>query len=102
MGGAMPTRISTCGSPRPPMSVRTISRLSCNSIRWVSVQVAMPAIVHSSSTVDRASPQRKTSVRVSSAVDSTRTFDQSTRDVHAAVHMAAGGEIPRHVDPLLF
>ena len=32
MGGAMPTRISTCGSPRPPMSVRTISRLSRNSI----------------------------------------------------------------------
>ena len=54
--GARPTRTSTWGSARRPVSVRIISRLACSSIMWVSVQVAKPAAVHSSSTRERTSP----------------------------------------------
>ena len=46
-------------------------RLDHSSVRWVSVHVAIPANVHSNSTADNASPQRKASSRVSSSVDRT-------------------------------
>jgi integrase len=73
----MPTRIKTCGSPRWLMRPPTMSRLSLDSMRWVNVHVAMPAMVHSMRTVDSTSPHLNTSARVSSGVDSTRIFDQS-------------------------
>ena len=43
----------------------------------MGVQVAMPAMVHSSSTVDITSPQRTASPPVLSSVESTRTFERS-------------------------
>ena len=52
-------------------------RLDHSSVRWVSVHVAIPANVHSNSTADNASPQRKASSRVSSSVDRTSTLDWS-------------------------
>lgn len=77
-GGAIPTRIKACGSPRCLVRPRTMSRLSLDSIRWVNVQVAMPAMVHSSRMVDSTSPHLSASARVSLGVDSTRTFDRSS------------------------
>ena len=46
-----------------PISVATISRLAGTSVMWVSVHVASPAMVASSSTADSISPHRSTTVR---------------------------------------
>ena len=62
MAGARPTRISTCGMASCPISAATISRLAGTSVMCVSVHVASPAMVASSSTADSISPQRSTSV----------------------------------------
>ena len=43
-----------------PINPATISRLAGISVIWVSVQVARPAIVASSSTAESISPQRST------------------------------------------
>jgi hypothetical protein len=45
---------------------------------WVSVQVASPTIVASSSTADSTSPQRSTLSCVSSYVDKTKTLERSS------------------------
>ena len=66
ISGARPTRMSTCGSARRPVSRRTISRLACSSIMCVKVQVAKPAAVHSKSTRESASPHRSVLSRLSS------------------------------------
>ena len=71
--GVVRTRIKSCGRPRCRVSWRMTIRLGVISVRWVSVHVAMPATVHSSNTVDNASPHRNTSRLVSPRVDSTRS-----------------------------
>jgi hypothetical protein len=77
VAGAIPARLSTCGSPGRSSMPRTTSRLSPISIRCVSVDVAMNAVVHSSSTPDKTSPHRNTSVRGSPGDESTKSFEQS-------------------------
>lgn len=64
--GMVPTRINACGSAVRPVRRRTISRLAWSSIMWVNVQVASEAIVHSSNTVESASPHPKAFSRLSS------------------------------------
>ena len=67
MDGARPTRTRTWGvmsSLLEPINPATISRLAGISVIWVSVQVARPTIVASSSTAESISPQRSTLGRV--------------------------------------
>ncbi|OLT35999.1 hypothetical protein BJF84_12380 [Rhodococcus sp. CUA-806] len=53
------------------------SRPAGDSVMLVRVQVAMPAMVHSNSTVESTSPQRTASPPVLSSVESTRIVERS-------------------------
>ena len=77
-------------------------RLDGSSVRWVSVHVAMPPNVHSSSTADKASPHRKASSVVSSSVDRTSTVDWVLSNAVGPLVVSANREAARDVDPITF
>ena len=60
MAGAMPTRIRTWAVVFCPISLATRCRLARSSVTWVSVHVASPAMVASSSTAESVSPHFST------------------------------------------
>jgi hypothetical protein len=100
--GALPTRISSWGIPDFRVKVRTISRAGVTSIMWVKGQVASPATVHSSSTLDNISPAPRAHARLSSWVDSTRILERSWPMSAAPQTVCGRWEPSAHIQPLRF
>ena len=68
--------VSTCGVVSWPTNKKAMRwRLARRSVICVKVQVARPFTVHSSRTLDSASPHANASLRESPWVDSTTTFE---------------------------
>jgi hypothetical protein len=56
-------RIKSCGCPSIPVICEMVWQLIAIVVMWVNVQVAMPAMMHSSNTAESASPPAASGTR---------------------------------------